>query len=162
MEERAPWHSCVTSRRVISGRFGRSIALCTASLTLVACGSGLDQPQATTTRFPNLPTLVRVSDLVVHDDATEPEQRATVYATNRLTASRAGAPISPSPPGQNVDVIVLRGQFVCRTCGYNLGSAPPRSRVVTLVVVPGQGIRGFVLGGPKVDRMGVGYRLPVA
>ena len=162
MKEGAPCHSCVTSRRVFAGRFGRSIALCAASLMLVACGGGPDQPQATTTRIPNLPTLVRVSDLVVHDDATGPGQRATVYATTRLTASRAGAPISPNPPGQRVDVIVLRGKFVCRTCGYNLGSAPPRSRVVTLVVVPGQGVRGFELGGPKVDRMGIGYRLPVA
>ena len=129
---------------------------------LVACGGGVDQPQATATRFPNLPTLVRASDLVVHDDATGPVQHATVYATTRLTASQAGAPVSPSPPGQHVDVIVLRGQFVCRTCGYNRGSAPPPSRLVTLVVVPGQGVQGFELGAPNVDRMGIGYRLPVA
>ena len=128
---------------------------------LSGCGGGSSAlPTATTARFPDLGQLVQWAKSEVHINSVGPLKRAMVFSTTRLAANRAGTGANPSPPDGRVEVVVLQGEFVCRTCHGPRGSVI-RGRVITLVFPTRGGTDLSVGNGLPGSQMGTAYSLPL-
>lgn len=121
-------------------------------------------PTATVARFPDLQELIQWAKSEVHINSVGPLKRAMVFSTTRLAANRAGTGANPNPPDGRVEVVVLEGSFLFRSChGCLLASSIPRGRVITGVFDPsgGGGDLGVADGLPG-PQMGTAYALPLS
>jgi hypothetical protein len=118
-------------------------------VALTACGApGGKTPLASKALFPDLVELQRIATEAAQGGSV---QSATVYSTARSSASRAGTGASPNPPEQRIEVLVLKGHFVCPMVCSPPGGTPPRpGRFMTVVYVHGFGLEdmGLVNGHP--------------
>jgi len=119
-------------------------------------------PAATTARFHDLVSIVRWVNADVRSESTGPVKEALIVRTTLAAASTFFGVEHPAFPKQTVDVVILTGRFVCRSCSGPVGASVPRGTSEAVLWMPGKGVADFSIGpsSPNPDVFGSPYQLP--
>jgi len=125
-------------------------------------GTATPYPAATTARLHDLAAIVRWINADVRSESTGPVKEALIVRTTLAAASTYFGVEHPAFPKQTVDVVVLTGKFICRSCSGPVGASVPRGTSETVLWMPGNGVADFSIGpsSPNPDVFGSPYQLP--